>query len=309
MRYYAGIDGGQTSTIAVIADETGRILGRGKGAAADEVGQGPDSTRLHDALSDSLRAAVAQAQLPQPTRFARIVAGISGYQGRPHGRQPQLPADEITLEHDAPIAHCGAFAGGPGVIVIAGTGSVAYAVNERGARSLTGGWGYLFGDEGSGFALARSAISDAMRDADAGRLNELASPALQHFDCRSLRDLAREFYAGRISRTQLAAFAAVVAEHAERGSAAALQYLDRCADALVQLTAQALERADMQSDAARVAFTGGMVENCAIFAALKQGMRVQVPLAHVVRPCYDPAIGALLLAYRADGIETSGIAQ
>ncbi|HKE37033.1 MAG TPA: BadF/BadG/BcrA/BcrD ATPase family protein, partial [Candidatus Baltobacteraceae bacterium] len=126
-RYVAGIDGGQTSTAAVIGDERGRVVGRGVAGPADEVGQGADSTRMHDALSGALRAACKGAGLDAGTHFEAIVAGVSGYEGRVYGKMPQLPAARFVLMHDAPIAHAGALAGEPGVVVIAGTGSVVYA--------------------------------------------------------------------------------------------------------------------------------------------------------------------------------------
>lgn len=143
----AGIDGGQSSTVAVIGDKQGTILGRGVAGAADEVGEKSDSTRLRDALRSALEDARHNAALPPNARFAAIVAGISGYEGRIYGSQPDLPTDRLVLLHDAPIAHAGALAGDPGVVVIAGTGSVVYARAQDDRTQTLGGWGYLFGDE------------------------------------------------------------------------------------------------------------------------------------------------------------------
>ncbi len=232
MPYYAGIDGGQSATNAVIGDDSGRILGRGSAGPADEVDQDSASTRLRDALAAALHAASAQANLPPDVRFAGVVAGISGYEGNVFGQPPQLAADALALEHDAPIAHAGALGAGPGVVVIAGTGSVAYAVNESGASAMTGGWGYLFGDEGSAFWLARKALSQAMHDADAGEPNELAQLALQHFDAPSLRALSRAFYSGSISRAHLASFASLdraICRRLERARRVLCERRRRCA--------------------------------------------------------------------------------
>ncbi len=106
---FAGIDGGQSSTTAVVGDETGRVLGCGKAGAADEIGVGKESTRLRDALRGALREACAAAGITAGvTRFESIVAGISGYDGRVYGRAPELPARRSLLLHDTPIAHAGA---------------------------------------------------------------------------------------------------------------------------------------------------------------------------------------------------------
>jgi glucosamine kinase len=307
MRYYAGIDGGQSATLSVIGDETGRILARGTSGPADEVAQSASSTRMHDALSGALSDAVARANLPPATRFERIVAGVSGYEGQVYGKFPQLPTDAFTLEHDAPIAHAGAFGGEPGAIVIAGTGSVAYAVNERGASALTGGWGYLFGDEGSAFWLARDALSEAMRDQDLGEHDELVQFALQHFRVASLRKLARSFYAGEINRSQLASFGKVVLKLAEAGNGQAARCVKGGADALVMLVMRAMERVGSQDS--KVACIGGMFKSATMRDEVAQCMRQLLPRARHVSPRYDPAVGALLLAYRAGGITPQNITE
>ncbi len=300
MRYYAGIDGGQTATSAVIADERGRIAGRGKAGPADEVDQGPDSTRLRDALDAALRAALRDAGLSAGIRFASIVAGVSGYEGRVYGAHPQLPADVLILEHDAPVAHAGALGGEPGAIVVAGTGSVAYAVNAAGHRMMAGGWGYLFGDEGSAFWIARSALADAMRDEDRQNENDLIQTALRHFDVDSLRELARSFYTGTIDRAQLAAFAPVVLAHPSPQRNDGVHYLNQAAAAIVRLARTALEWAQLRH--ATLALCGGLFANRGLHDAVRDRVQAEIPGARIVPARYDAAIGALLLAYRAAGV-------
>lgn len=300
MTYYAGIDGGQSSTDAVIADESGKVLGRGSAGPSDEIGQGPDSTRLRDALRDALADAVRHAGLPSDTEFAAIAAGISGYEGRVYGRAPELPAQRLTLVHDSENAHAGALGGDAGVVVIAGTGSIGFARNERGETSLVGGWGFLFGDEGSAFWLARKALSDAMRDKDANEGNPLADAALARFGQPSLRKLARAFYLQSISRAQLASFASVVVEAAERGDERAAHYLNSGAEALVTLAMRAMKHVGMR--APKVAFIGGMTKSATYSGEIAQHMKKLLPQAQHVPPRYDAATGALILAYREAGI-------
>lgn len=300
MRLYAGIDGGQTSSTAAIGDETGRVLGRGNGPAADEVGEGPESTRLRDALREALQQALLAAGLAPDTHFDRIVAGISGYEGRVYGQAPVLPADSLTLVHDSINAHAGAFEEGPGVIVIAGTGSVAYARNQQGGEALAGGWGFLFGDEGSAFWLARSALAGAMHDIDASEPNALAALALTHFGQPSLRHFARAFYAGEISRAQCALFASDVIQAAERGDEAAAGYVREAAKSLVTLAMRAASGAGLGPDS-RVAFTGGVTQSATMRGQIAQWMRSLLPKALHVQPKHDPAVGALILAYRDAG--------
>ena len=292
---FAGIDGGQSSTAAVIGDDRGTIVGRGVAGPADEVGEKSDSTRLRDALHNALEDARRNAAVPSDARFAAIVAGISGYEGRIYGAQPDLPTDRLVLRHDAPIAHAGALAGEPGVIVIAGTGSVVYA-RDKNDRSLTfGGWGYLFGDEGSAFCIARDSLGLMMAAQDDGdrSLREEAQTACDFFAMDSLRRVARAFYAGELTRERLAAFTPVAIRFARFRAIA-----DRGADQLAALVRRALAATKER----RVALAGGLFADADFYERVRRGILSAVPGAHVGPAKYEPATGALLLAYREMGL-------
>lgn len=293
MTLYAGIDAGQSRTVAAIADESGRELGRGEGGAADEIGQDANSTRLRDALRTAYDKAAAAAKLPAGARCARIVAGISGYEGRVYGRAPELPCDELVLLHDAVIAQAGAFQGGAGIAIIAGTGSVAYGANERGETVTVGGWGYLFGDEGSAFWFARRAIEDAIRDEDAGKKSAFAETLLHHFNSASLHALVRSFYAGEISRTALAEFAHTAIERSGSDPAGE-RYVQQCAQALADLAVRTMARIGLP--AGPLAFLGGMTKSAAMKAAIASAVEEAAPGARLVEPAGDAVSGALFLA-------------
>lgn len=288
MTLFAGIDGGQSSTVAVIGDERGRVLARGTSGPADEVAQGADSTRLRDALSGALHDALRNAGLPPESRFASVVAGISGYDGKVYGRAAQLPADHWRFVHDSVIAHAGALDGKPGIVVIAGTGSVGYGVNESGEHALAGGWGYLFGDEGGAFWLVREALADVMRANDRGEQRTVEAVLLAHFAQPSLRALVRAFYAGEISRSDLAAAAPLVLQHET--------CVNGAANALVLLAKHTSERLHMRAPA--VAFTGGLMQSAPLVEHIDRSMRELLPDAARVQPAREAAEGALLLAYR-----------
>jgi glucosamine kinase len=303
MKYVAGIDGGQSSTSAVIGDETGRIIGSGAAGPADEIGQGADSTRLRDALHDALAAAMKQAKLPAKTRFDAIVAGISGYEGTIYGVAPDLPSDRVTLMHDAPIAHAGAFGGAPGVVVIAGTGSVVYALDDHGERATFGGWGYLFDDEGSAFWIARESIAALMhwQDEDEVEIATELKKTLSFFDVRSLRELARAYYTGTIPRKRIAAFAEIAMNI-------------ELFDAIVQRGAALLSelaRVAIRSHGVRggtpVACIGGMFANARFRELVDHGIRAAGRGTQVVAAKYEPVIGAAILAYGNAGIDVGEI--
>ena len=305
MAYFAGIDGGQTSTVAVVGDEGGRILGRGSAQGADEVGQDASSSRLHDALHDAVDDALANARLPLDTQFDCVVAGISGYEGRTYGRDPDLRTGALTLVHDTTIAHAGAFGGDPGVVVIAGTGSVAYAAGANGQTAIAGGWGYLFGDEGSAFWLVRRAFTGVTRETDIAAGTELANAMLDYFRVPSLRSLSRSFYTGGISRARFASFAPILLQLAESGNSQIRQYVDEGAYALAQIATQAAYRVGLASP--KVALCGGMFLNDLLRDRTIAHVREALPGCEHVEARYEPAIGALLLAYEASGIHPERI--
>lgn len=298
----AGIDGGQSSTVALVADERGRILARGTSGPADEVGCDAASTRLRDALRDALADACRRAGLPAQSDFAAIVAGVSGYEGRVYGAMPVMPTQRFLLMHDAPVAHAGALAGAPGAVVIAGTGSVVYARDEGGVPETLGGWGFLFGDEGSAFGIARDSLALLMAAEDDGdySLREEARAACDFFATGSLRRTARAFYAGELTRERLASFAPAALRFGRLRALA-----DRGADRLAALACRAL--APMK--ARRAALTGGLFADAGFYERVRGGILAAVAGAQVGRAKYEPAAGALLLAYRELGLHVTELVE
>ena len=272
--------------------DDGAVLGSGRAGPADEIGATPQSTRLRDALETALRNAVLDAGLPVGQQFAAIVAGISGYEGRVAGVAPQLPSRRAVLMHDAPIAHAGALAGEPGIVVIAGTGSVAYCVDSSGRAEQFGGWGYLFGDEGSAFWIACEAITNVARHPGCDAVDAI----LTFFEARSLRELVSAFYLGEISRERLAAFAPSCIADARDATTSCACLRDparRAPDELAKLASLGV------TDTLRtVAFVGGLMRDAWLKERTYLALQKRVAGVSIVEPLYEPALGALLIARR-----------
>jgi N-acetylglucosamine kinase-like BadF-type ATPase len=299
--YFAGIDGGQSSTVAVVLDEGGRVRGRGTAGPADHVDEAPGSRKLADACAAALARALEAAGLARDTRFEAVHAGVSGFDGGFDGAPPSFAARSVRIEHDAPVALAGAVQTRPAVVVIAGTGSVAYGEDESGGtRVRVGGWGYLFGDEGSAFAVARDALAHAMAQDDRGVRSPLGDAALAFFDRRDLRALATAALQGRIGRSELAAFARVVHDAARLGDPGATAIVDRAADALADLAALAVGRLRAEQ-AVTIGLSGGAFRAEAFAARVRTRIRELVPGASVTAARYDPAVGAALLAFADAG--------
>ena len=296
---YAGIDGGQTSTECVVADETGRVLARAGGPPADLVGLSRESTRRANVLDAVLQAALRLAGLPAEVHFTSIVAGVSGFdEGYAVAPLIRTSHERFAIVHDAEAAHAGALEGGPGIVVIAGTGSVALGIDAAGKRVRAGGWGSVFGDEGSAFWIVREALARAMRDEDAGHPPEIAAALLEHFGLDSLRALQHAVAHDEITRSALAGAAPVILAAADVG--------DRVGDEVRRAAAAALARlahlAQRGLGAARnapIAATGGVFRNAGVLERWKWNVREYERGATLVAPRYAPVFGALLLAYGA----------
>ena len=298
LRFVAGIDGGQSSTSAVVIDERGVVRGRGTAGPADHVDEPPGSTKCAAALNAALAGAIVTAGLPRGTLLDAVVAGVSGYDDAFDGAPVRLPARAQRIVHDAPIALAGATGERPGAVVIAGTGSVAYG-ETFGGRSVTlGGYGFLFGDEGSSFAIARSAIAGSMRAADAGQDADLGAAALAFFDVPDLRALARAVSLHEISRPRLASFARVVHDAARLGDEAARAIVDEAADALAALAVRATDVLEGNEAAPLpVAFVGGGFANAGFRSTVERRFAAATANGRVIEARYEPAVGAALFAF------------
>ena len=301
LSFFAGIDGGQSSTVCVVGDDAGNVLGRAGGPPADLVGQPRDSARRAEVLDAVLQGALRMAGLPAETRFASIVAGVSGYDDG-HAEPPvlEVPYERFAIVHDADIAHAGALEGGPGIVVVAGTGSVALGIGPSGHRVRAGGWGYLFGDEGSALWIVREALARAMRDEDAGHPPEIATPLLEHFGLDSLRALQHAVAHGEVSRAALADAAPVVLAEADSGDRVGDE-VRRAAVAALGRLAHLAQRGLGAARNVRIAPSGGVFRNAGILERWKWNVREYERAATLVAPRYGPVYGALLLAYRAAG--------
>ena len=304
MRLFLGVDGGQSGTTALIGDETGRVLGAGSGGPCNHAAAEEGRRKLMRAVGDSVAAACAQAGID--ANAARFAAACFGMSGGPEDKQDILrqilPADKVVVTDDAVIALAGATAGEPGVVVIAGTGSIAFGRNAEGRTARTGGWGYIFGDEGSAFDIARQALRAALR-AEEGwgpptALRQVLADATGSADANGA---LHRFYAPDWPRPRVAALAPLVDEAASTGDPVACDILHNAAQQLAMLTSAVRQQLWKTGEPARVAWIGG------VFASrmLLERYRYLVELEegnHTGAPVYGPAEGALIEAYRAAGL-------
>jgi N-acetylglucosamine kinase-like BadF-type ATPase len=242
------------------------------------------------------------AELPPDQRFRAACLGMSG---GPEDKNALLrdmvAADRLTITHDAEIALAGAVDGGAGVIVIAGTGSIAFGKNSRGVTARAGGWGHVFGDEGAAFDIARQALRAMLREHEGWGPRTALTPALLEATAAAdAHDLLHLWYTIEWPRSRVAAVAPLVSRIAEEGDPVAVGILESSARDLAMLAASVREQIDREQiweeDRLTVSWTGGVFRS----TILLDRFRVLVELggARCAEPRHGPAIGALLMAWR-----------
>jgi len=294
VRLYAGVDGGQTATQAVVGDEHGSVLGRGVGGPANHVDEPGAEARLRAAVSEALHGALKCAGLPSATLFEKAHVALTG---EIEARRTAVVSDvvraaRLTIGHDAPAAWMGAFAGAPGVAVIAGTGSVAFGRNGAGEEVRVGGWGYLFGDRGSAFWLAAEAIRRALDAEDRGRVTPLGAAARVRFGVERLTEIPAAYYQRRLSRDALAVFARDVTALAHTGDAGATGLVEEAGRSLAELALIALERLAIRRG--EVAVVGGLANDPLLRDAMTRELAQRGVTLREARA--EPVVGALWLA-------------
>ena len=169
MPYFLGIDGGGTKTTCVVGDES-RLLATSTAGPSNIVRVGEVQTR--ESLHSAVRQACAAAGITA-SEIARTCVGGAGA-GRPELAQivrailAEILPTPVDVVGDMQIALEAAFNEGPGVIVIAGTGSIAYGRNRKGETLRVGGWGFAVGDEGSAHWIGREAVRVVLQESERG---------------------------------------------------------------------------------------------------------------------------------------------
>ncbi len=311
-RYYLGIDGGQSSTTALIADEQGCIVGAGHAGPCNHV-TGPEAqvkflAVLKDCLTQASREISGGPAIPE---FTAACLGFSGgAQDKSAYSRELIRTARLKITHDAEIALTGATAGEPGIIIIAGTGSIAFGRNAAGRTARCGGWGYIFGDEGGAFDLVRRALRASLQFEEGwGPATSLHEMLLSAGGAASANDLLHRFYA-ETERKKIAGFAPLVTECAESGDAVALTIVADSADALSRNAEGVYRQLFTASETVTVAYIGGVFRSAQLLAAFAERLRARTG-CETVYPRFSPAAGAILEALRLDGnpVKLTGILE
>ncbi len=307
-KLFLGVDGGQSSTTALIGDETGRVLGSGSAGPCNHTGASEGRLKLARTVRECVAAACESAGIDfANVHFATACFGMSG---GPEDKREVLAeiisSEWLEITHDGQIALSGAMAGEPGIIIIAGTGSFAFGRNADGKSARAGGWGYIFGDEGGGFDIVRQAVRAALRFEEGwGPATALREILIGAAHASSVNDLLHRFYTLEWPRSRVAALSNLVDTAAIENDPVAREILFDATGQLARLTTAVARRLwpEAGGDRARVAYIGGIFRSRLVLDRYR--FLIEKAGYASVPPAFGPTAGALLEAYRAGGVRVS----
>jgi N-acetylglucosamine kinase-like BadF-type ATPase len=294
-----GIDAGGTKTVCQLADGEGRRLveTRGPGANLQAAGELQVEKVLHEVMD----RAIEECRCGMPGAICLGMAGVDreedsrtvwaimrriGYKAR------------LVIVNDALIALEAGIGDGPGIVVISGTGSIAYGRNQKGQAARAGGWGYVLGDEGSGYWIGRAAIRAVLRESDDRGEHTLLTPLLlRHFEVKRPQDLLHAVYYRGVKPPEIAALAPYVQEAFTQGDRVATGILDGTVRELVASAVSVARRLEMLEGRFVLLLAGGIFRGLHwLVQELPERLAPAAPNATVRLLDREPAEGAVRLA-------------
>ena len=298
LMHVLGIDAGGTKTVCLLADARARIVSeaRGGGANLHSAGELDVEKVLHDVMERALSTCrvtpaavclgIAGVDRHDEAQTVRAIMRRIGYKSR------------IVVVNDALIALAAGVGDSPGIVIIAGTGSIVYGRNGRNEAARAGGWGHIIGDEGSGYWIGREALAAVMRAVDGrGPATRLTDDVLMHFHISDTSQLPRIVYDREVPRMSVAELGPIVQRASEMGDAVATRILERAAEELVLAARSVATRLEMRGDAFPFILAGGVFPVVPWLGYEVARRLIEVaPRSQVRLLDHEPAVGAVCLA-------------
>jgi len=302
--YYLGVDGGASKTAALVTDETGRPLGRGLAGGSNHLRVG-----IIEATRNIERAATA-AVVQAGVAISNIEYAYCGIAGADHPAHHDrvvdalrifFPRGNFIIDTDARVALTGAIGFGAGIVIIAGTGSVAFGRNESGEEARAGGWGPTLGDEGSGYAISREGLAAIVRAFDGrGEPTRMTELLCQEHGMCEPADLPKFVYAATTHADDIARYLRVVIDAASSGDDVAKAILLHAGRELGDCVLAVARRLHLTEVPFAVANVGGAFHSGELLLEpMRTTIHAGAPQAVIQLPERTPVEGAAMMALRA----------
>ncbi|WP_114578736.1 BadF/BadG/BcrA/BcrD ATPase family protein [Saliphagus sp. LR7] len=294
--YVVGVDTGGTKTTSIVVDDSYSLLGVGNGGPGNYRVAGPDGAREN--VEGAIREALAEAGADTSDRIIGGFGMGTLDSEEDYGIISSFLDDiefvnERYIENDVVTAYFAITAGDPGVVVISGTGAMAFGRNKAGERARSSGWGWLFGDEGSGFDAARLGLRAASKAHDGrGEPTVLVDAACRHFGLDSFEDVFTEVIDEIDHAKDIASFAQPVAEAAAAGDPTATRIVDDAASELVDAACAVVERLGLEPSPI-VGCLGGFGTSEVVATRFESELRTTYPNVEIPEPVANPVVGSI----------------
>lgn len=296
--YFLGVDGGGSKTTAVVFNEKGEFICSACGESINYYSVGLESARL------AMENIIENLNIK---KFRCAVIGMSALNERATEDETErfcsgiIDSESIIMDSDLFVALEAMDIDGECAAIISGTGSMAVCRNADSSISHTGGWGYILGDEGSGYSIGLNGIKSAIRAAEnCAPETALLGECLDYFSINNIYDLIDLYYEKKVSRKKTAAFARLVSKCCENGDAAAKSILEYEAEQLSQTALGLLK--DKKKDIS-IGLWGGVFQNNMFFRHTFSDIMSQNGFNNVKLIDFTPEIGAIFACYKNSGIE------
>lgn len=304
MTYFIGVDGGASKTAAIVVDEYEKILGRGLAGASNHLRVGIEEATRN--IERAVNIALVEAGIAI-TNVEYAYCGVAG-SDHPVHRQRVIdslriffPRGNFIVDTDARIALTGAIGFGPGVVIISGTGSVAFGRNAAGEEARAGGWGPTLGDEGSGYWIARQGLAAIVRAHDGrGFATSMTDLLCLEYDMCEPDELPRFVYAATTHVDDIARYGKLVIEAATGGDTVARDILGRGGSELAECVLAIARRLHMTETEFPVAYVGGAFHaGDLLLDPMRLRIQRDAPGATLQPPLRAPVEGAAMMAMHA----------
>jgi N-acetylglucosamine kinase-like BadF-type ATPase len=304
MKVILAIDGGGSRTRCLAINRDGKIQGAGAGGASNHLLV--EKEIVWASLDEAANAALAQANLNR-SDVVCVSAGLAGvdYDNAGADEMQNLFREfgfaDAVINGDMVIAHAGALAGEPGVLALAGTGSCILGIDAGGKRIKVGGWGPVFGDEGSAYRIGQTALRAAARSADGrGEKTDLTEAILNAFGINDFQKTIELVYLNGLQPREIAALSRAAYAVAESGDEVARKIFLQAGEELAESVAAAIRRLNLTET--KVSYQGAVLRSCAIVRdRLSECLKKDFPNIEIVAPKFPPVIGAFFLGCKALG--------
>ena len=303
--YVLGVDGGGTWTRSVIMRTDGIIMGTGRAGPSNPITLGVEKS-----LNNILESVEKARNVSSIEVFQSSVLGLAGASRSRLGDEmlSRFPAffGEARIVSDACSALAGATGCKAGVVVIAGTGSIAYGVNENNEEAKAGGWGWRLGDEGSGYTIGNTAVIAALRAHDqSGPDTILREMIMAHLGLEKYDEVINWTYHRQREPRHFASIVPLVKMAERKGDMVAAQIMVDAGTQLGTVTQAVIKRLNLDGDFP-VACSGGVFKQPNRYnVAFEETVREIAPRCDFIEPLFSPTIGSAFLAIHSLGVDIS----